>query len=65
MMSLTYIDKDETYEVIATLRFEALATEVNRRRQLAGEWFSLIGQPFVSGQYVCQAILTSPDDKVE
>jgi hypothetical protein len=43
------------YDIVTSLRFEALATEINRRAEQGG--LSLIGQPFVSGQYVCQAIV--------
>jgi hypothetical protein len=53
------LDTDETYGIVEALRLEALASEVNRRRAAAGD-FALVGQPFVSGAFICQAYLTAP-----
>ena len=55
---------DETYEIVVALRMEVLVSEVNRRRAQA-EQFTLIGSPYVSGAFLCQAYTVAPFDKPE
>jgi hypothetical protein len=57
-MIVEELGPDDLYGIVVTLRMEVLVTEVNSLKAKLPR-VRLVGQPFATGGFVCQAYISS------